>query len=93
MELDRRLDLWLMGLILMTLARVGSGQGPDLDRLGALRRLAPAHRVYAAGGMRDGTDLRQLNALRVSGALVSTALHQGRIGPGDLAELEDAWPT
>ncbi|WP_295437914.1 HisA/HisF-related TIM barrel protein [uncultured Thiodictyon sp.] len=88
--LDRRPDLWPTDLILMTLARVGSGQGPDLDRLGALRRLAPGHRVYAAGGVRDAADLRQLRALGVSGALVSTALHQGRIGPGDLAELDDA---
>ncbi len=88
--LDRRPDLWPTDLILMTLARVGSGQGPDLDRLGALRRLAPGHRVYAAGGVRDAADLRQLRALGVAGALVSTALHQGRIGPGDLAELDDA---
>ncbi|AUB85497.1 HisA/HisF-related TIM barrel protein [Candidatus Thiodictyon syntrophicum] len=87
--LDRRPELWPMDLILMTLARVGSGQGPDLDRLGALRQLAPGHRVYAAGGVRDGADLRRLRALGVAGALVSTALHQGGIPPGDLAELDD----
>lgn len=83
--LDQRPDRWPTDVILMTLARVGSDRGPDLARLGALRRLAPDHRVYAAGGVRDGADLRQLRDLGVAGALVSTALHQGRITAAELA--------
>ena len=35
----------------MTLARVGSGSGPDIDRLAALRHAAPARKLYAAGGV------------------------------------------
>ena len=46
----------------MTLARVGSGGGPDLDRLRALRRMAPGKRLYAAGGVRGADDLHDLAA-------------------------------
>ncbi|EGV33363.1 histidine biosynthesis protein [Thiorhodococcus drewsii AZ1] len=71
--------LWPDDVILMTLARVGSAQGPDLDRLAALRRLAPSHRIHAAGGVRSPADLERLDALGIAGALVATALHQGHI--------------
>ena len=39
----------------MTLARVGAGGGPDLERLRALRAVAPGKRLYAAGGVRGPT--------------------------------------
>ncbi len=83
--LDRRPDLWPADVILMTLTRVGSGQGPDLERLAGLRQAAPDRRIYAAGGVRDRADLERLRAIGVAGALVSTALHQGRIAAADLA--------
>ena len=82
--LDRRPDLWPADVIAMTLLRVGSGQGPDLGRLAGLRQAAPDRRIFAAGGVRDRADLLALDALGVAGALVSTALHQGGIGAGDL---------
>jgi phosphoribosylformimino-5-aminoimidazole carboxamide ribotide isomerase len=84
--LDRRPDLWPADVVAMTLIRVGSGQGPDLDRLAVLRQAAPDRRIYAAGGVRDVADLLALDALGMAGALVSTALHQGRIGAADLAD-------
>lgn len=85
--LDRRPDLWPADVVVMTLVRVGSRQGPDLDRLAGLRQAAPDRRIYAAGGVRDGADLLALDALGVTGALVSTALHQGGIGTGDLGTV------
>lgn len=72
-------DLWPARLIHMTLARVGSGGGPDFDGLAALRARAPHCAVYAAGGVRDESDLHALAAQGVAGALVATALHDGRI--------------
>ena len=46
----------------MTLTRVGSGAGPDLERVNAIRAAAPTRRVYAAGGVRDVADLFALKA-------------------------------
>lgn len=71
--------LWPTRLIHMTLARVGSGGGPDFEGLAALRARAPHCALYAAGGVRDDADLRALAAQGVAGALVATALHEGRI--------------
>lgn len=77
--LDRPGD-WPRRVIAMTLARVGSGAGPDFARLDALKALAgPDRAVYAAGGVRDGQDLDALHVRKIAGALVATALHDGRI--------------
>ncbi len=78
-ELFDNPTLWPARLIHMTLARVGSGGGPDFEGLAALRARAPHCAVYAAGGVRDETDLHTLAAQGVAGALVATALHDGRI--------------
>ena len=68
----------------MTLGRVGSGAGPDLDRLSAVRDIAAGREIYAAGGVRDGADLAALKGAGVAGALVATSLHDGRITGRDL---------
>ena len=49
--------LWPRRVIVMTLARVGSGAGPDLARLAAIRSIAGGREIYAAGGVRDAADL------------------------------------
>jgi len=76
--------LWPARVIHMTLARVGSGGGPDVDGLATLRTRAPQCAVYAAGGVRDEADLHALAAQGVAGALVATALHDGRITQAQL---------
>jgi phosphoribosylformimino-5-aminoimidazole carboxamide ribotide isomerase len=73
----------------MTLARVGSGAGPDFDRLAEIRAAAPDRALYAAGGVRGADDLAALNRLGVGGALVASALHDGSLTGADLAKLED----
>jgi len=77
--------LWPDRVIAMTLARVGSGQGPDLDRLTQILAAADGRRVYAAGGVRDAGDLDRLTRLGAAGVLVASALHDGRIGAAELA--------
>lgn len=79
--------LWPQDVIVMTLARVGSGAGPDRVRLAEMRSRSASVRLWAAGGLRDVDDLLALSDLAVSGALVATALHDGRIGAADLARL------
>lgn len=78
-DLFDRPDLWLDRLIHMNLGVVGSGEGPDWAGLEASLKKAPTCKVYAAGGVRSEDDLRRLATLGVSGVLVATALHEGRI--------------
>ena len=79
--------LWPQRIIVMTLARVGSGAGPDLQRLAAIRSVAGEREIYAAGGVRDAADLVGLKAAGASGALIATALHERRIVRADLEAL------
>ena len=76
--------LWPRRVIVMTLARVGGGAGPDLPRLAAIKRIAGDREIYAAGGVRDSADLSALKTAGVAGALIATALHDGRVGKADL---------
>ena len=76
--------LWPRRVIVMTLARVGGGAGPDLPRVAAIKRIAGDREIYAAGGVRDSADLSALKTAGVAGALIATALHDGRVGKADL---------
>ncbi len=84
-ELEREPALWPPRIILMTLAKIGGGRGPDCARLSEIKALAGSREVYAAGGLRGAADLAGLAGLGVAGALVATALHEGRVGASELA--------
>ncbi len=82
LECDAR--RWPRRVLAMELAGVGMRRGPPLELLAALRsRACEAGRkdieLHAGGGVRDAADLRRLDAEGVAGALVATALHDGRI--------------
>lgn len=79
--------LWPRRVIVMTLARVGSGAGPDLARLAAIGSIAGDREIYAAGGVRDASDLSALKTAGAAGALIATALHDGRIVKADLQAI------
>jgi HisA/HisF family protein len=79
--------LWPRRIIVMTLARVGSGAGPDLARFAAIRSIADGREIFAAGGVRDAADLSALRAAGASGALIATALHERRIVAADLEAI------
>lgn len=78
--------LWPDDVIVMELSRVGAATGPDLDRLAGIRSRAGCRRIFAAGGIRDGDDLARVAALGC-GALVSTALHAGRLTATEITRL------
>jgi phosphoribosylformimino-5-aminoimidazole carboxamide ribotide isomerase len=80
-------SLWPRRIIVMTLARVGSGAGPDLARLASIQSIAGGREIYAAGGVRNAADLSALTAAGVSGALTATALHERRIVTADLEAM------
>lgn len=77
--------LWPQTVIVMTLVRVGSGAGPDLAALAQIgaraRAVGRAPALIAAGGVRGGEDLEALAQAGIAGALVASALHDGRIPP------------
>ncbi|MFY0734196.1 MULTISPECIES: HisA/HisF-related TIM barrel protein [Aurantimonas] len=86
-ELLTDASLWPRRLIVMTLARVGSGAGPDLERLASVAARAGDRAIFAAGGVRGVNDVAVLAKAGIAGALVSTALHDGRLAPADLQRL------
>ena len=70
---------WPADVIVMALDRVGSNLGPDFAQLARVRKLAPGKRCYCGGGVRDTNDLCTLEQLGIHGALLASALHEGRI--------------
>ncbi len=83
--------LWPQRLIVMTLARVGSNTGPDLDRLRSVAAKAGKQRaVYAAGGVRGPEDLAALAEARVQGVLIASALHDGRLDAEVIERFQSA---
>jgi phosphoribosylformimino-5-aminoimidazole carboxamide ribotide isomerase len=79
--------LWPDRIIVMTLDRIGGDGGPDIRRITEIARLAGSRRVYAAGGIRDRSDLDAARLAGASGALVASSLHAGKISAGDLKEI------
>jgi HisA/HisF family protein len=66
-------------LLVIDLARVGSGSGPPLEAVAQLAGALPGVAIYAGGGVRDDDDLRALESVGAAGALVATALHEGKL--------------
>jgi phosphoribosylformimino-5-aminoimidazole carboxamide ribotide isomerase len=78
---------WPGKVIAMTLAKVGSGAGPDMEVLGAVRRVGAGRMIYAAGGVRDAADLTALARAGIAGALVASCLHDGRLTGPEIGSL------
>ena len=67
-------------VIVLDLARVGTGSGPDVALIAELHAAFPELSLLAGGGVRDGDDLRALAEAGAAGALVGTALLRGQLG-------------
>jgi phosphoribosylformimino-5-aminoimidazole carboxamide ribotide isomerase len=78
-ELMTETQLWPERVIAMTLAKVGSAEGPDLETIKNIKDRQPGCKVFAAGGVRDGSDFEKLENIEVSGALVASAIHDGSL--------------
>lgn len=85
-------ETWPDRVIVMTLGRVGAGEGPDVERVAEVVAKAGARKVYAAGGVRSADDLRALANVGAAGALVASALHDGRLSPEDLSGFLEGLP-
>jgi phosphoribosylformimino-5-aminoimidazole carboxamide ribotide isomerase len=85
--LARLADAGAREAVVLDLARVGSGKGPDVALVAELRARLPEVQLLAGGGVRHAGDLRALAGAGAAGALVATALHGGAIEADELRAL------
>lgn len=78
---------WPDRVIVMTLARVGSNEGPDIARVAGIVDRSGGRQVFAAGGVRNLADVEALRSAGAAGVLVATALHAGTLTAGDLEKI------
>jgi phosphoribosylformimino-5-aminoimidazole carboxamide ribotide isomerase len=76
-------EMGVSGVIVLDLARVGSGEGVNVDFLKEVFEQVAVD-VFVGGGVMDVDDLVELEKLGVSGVLVATALHSGKISIEEL---------
>jgi len=79
--------LWPSRVIAMTLARVGTEGGPDLDGLRSVVDTAGQAAIFAAGGIRNAHDLSAVAETGARGALLATALHSEALTQNEIAAL------
>src|SRR5438132_171602 len=72
-------------VIVTALARVGTGTGLDLGLIARVRAAAPRVTLLAGGGVRGLEDIVRLADAGCDGALVATALHDGRLSAAGVA--------
>jgi phosphoribosylformimino-5-aminoimidazole carboxamide ribotide isomerase len=85
--LDHPQRYWPQYVLAMNLQRVGSCKGPDFALIVELAQRVPGCRVYAAGGVRSIEDLDRVAGAGAGGALIASALHDGRIGAAQLKQF------
>ena len=76
-------------IIVIDLARVGTGAGLDVELLERLRHAIPEVSLIAGGGTRGRDDLCRLAAAGCDGVLVASALHDGRLNAADIAAARE----
>lgn len=86
-DLLRMVDDWPQQIIVMSLDAIGANQGPDNKLLKMVQSLKPSAAVFAAGGVRGEKDLLDMAGAGVSGALVASALHYGKLSVEILKQL------
>ena len=78
---------WPQDIIILSLDRVGSLAGPDVDLLATYKTQLPNCNVYAGGGIRNIQDIQHLDTLGIAGVLLAKSLHNGALGSEELTQL------
>ena len=79
------IDVGLQHMIVLDLAAVGVNDGtPTIDLCRRLRSLLPDGTIITGGGVSDCADLRSIESAGADGALVASALHDGRLSAEDV---------
>ncbi len=84
----RAANAGVASIIVIDLARVGTGDGIDVRLVARVRDAAPRATLLAGGGVRSIADLIGLADAGCDGALVATALQDGRIGAEQIAAAQ-----
>jgi phosphoribosylformimino-5-aminoimidazole carboxamide ribotide isomerase len=83
----RAADAGVTAIILLDLARVGTGSGLDAALVEQVRTAAPHISLLAGGGIRGPEEVSRLAGAGCDGVLVASAIHDGFITPADVAAL------
>jgi phosphoribosylformimino-5-aminoimidazole carboxamide ribotide isomerase len=79
------IDVGLQHVIVLDLAAVGVDNGtPTIDLCQRLRSLLPDGTIVTGGGVSGCEDLQRIEAAGADGALVASALHDGRLSAEDV---------
>jgi len=86
----RAVGAGVQSVIVLDLARVGTGAGLDFELIARARKAAgPQVTLLAGGGVRGWNDLEALAATGCDGALVATALQNGRLSAHDVLRARE----
>jgi phosphoribosylformimino-5-aminoimidazole carboxamide ribotide isomerase len=80
-------------IVALDLASVGMAAGFDLALIDRLRRAAPGVELLAGGGVGGADDLARLGDAGCDGALVATALLDGRLGAAEIRAARARQPS
>lgn len=78
---------WPKNVILMSLAQVGANLGVNLELLEKFKQHNKEFNLYAAGGVRNMSDLAILRQLGIYGVLIASALHSKQISADEVESL------
>ncbi len=81
-------SIWPETVIIMMLHRVGSNAGIDENCLKSITTASHQHKLFVAGGIRNEKDIATLQQQPgVTGVLIASAIHNGKIGTKELNEI------
>jgi|SaaInlStandDraft_2_1057019.scaffolds.fasta_scaffold76977_1 phosphoribosylformimino-5-aminoimidazole carboxamide ribotide isomerase len=87
----RAVDAGVRKMIVLDLAQVGVGEGvPTQTLCRRLQEECPQLQLTTGGGVRDSTDLKNLQSSGIDAVLVASALHNGRIGRAEIDAIQAA---
>ena len=85
----RAVDVGVRKMIVLDLAQVGVGEGvPTQPLCRRLQEGCPQLQLITGGGVRDLTDLENLQSSGIDAVLVASALHNGRIGRAEIDAIQ-----
>ncbi len=77
-------NMGIQAVIVLELEKVGSQKGPLNDTLLEIAQKVSSVPVYTGGGVRSIEDIEILQENNISGALIATAFHKGKISRKEL---------
>jgi phosphoribosylformimino-5-aminoimidazole carboxamide ribotide isomerase len=87
------IDCGVQNLLILDLARVGTGRGlGSLDLIARIRGTRPSVQLTAGGGISSIEEVLEVRDAGASGVLIGSAIHDGRIGPRELERIDARGP-